>query len=456
MSVLFSRLFFLFLFMGAGAGVANLAGWGTIGTSLGAGAGGMLWLVWDSWFFLRLLDGLCRLQEEPEIEPEMPPQYPFALGGETVGRVYRLLRQKSILAHEREERLEFLQAVLYASPNGVIVLDAKERIEWFNHMANEHYGPDIQQAIGQPITHLLRDPVFTARMTARDFEHAVTLDSPVSTGALSLRLSVRIYPYQQNHMMLLSQDITQLEQAESIRRDFVANVSHEIRTPLTVLMGFVETMQNLELSEGERLEYLKRMERQAVRMRNLVDDLLTISRLDGRPPPGLGEWLSVKKLLQQCETDAHALSVFTAGENAPHHIIFPGAEVQAQAGEIAGSAVELQSALLNLISNAVRYTPPGGDIVIGWRKLENGNAVFSVQDSGPGIAPEHISRLTERFYRVNNDRSRRSGGTGLGLSIVSRVLRRHGATLHIDSKPGQGACFAIEFPANRIRATHQS
>ncbi|GHT86210.1 phosphate regulon sensor histidine kinase PhoR [Betaproteobacteria bacterium] len=454
MPVLFSRLFFLFLFMGAGAGIANLAGWGGVGTSLGAGAGGVLWLGWDSWLFLRLLDGLCRLQEEPEIEAEVPPRYLFALGGETVGWVYRLLRQKSIRANEQRDRLEFLLAVLFASPNGVILLDGKERIEWFNRRAIEHYGQEIQQAIGQPIIHFLRDPAFVGRMTSRDFEQAVTLDSPVSTGALPLRLSVRIYPCRQDYMMLLSQDITQLEQAEAIRRDFVSNVSHEIRTPLTVLMGFVETMQTLELSEEERQEYLQRMASQAVRMHNLVDDLLTISRLDGRPPPDLSEWMSIKKLLQQCETDAYALSALTLGENAPHHIIFPDAAVQAQAGEIAGAAVELQSALFNLISNAVRYTPPDGDIVIDWCKLENGNARFSVQDSGPGIAPEHIPRLTERFYRVDNDRSRRSGGTGLGLAIVSRVLRRHGATLHIDSKPGHGACFAIEFPANRIRATY--
>jgi two-component system phosphate regulon sensor histidine kinase PhoR len=451
MSTLFSRPLSMLLFMGIGVAAADYFGWKPRMWEMGLGfaMGGCCWLLWDSWCFVRFLDWLRHLQEYPS----MPKRYSLGVWREAAERVFRLLRHQVNLRQERENHLEYLQAVLQASPNGVIVLSKDEHIEWCNHAACQHFGLDAQRDIGQLVTHLLRDPAFVSCIATRDFGQAITLTSAASPAAHPLRLSVRICPYEQGNgnLFLLSQDITLFEQAEAIQRDFVANVSHEIRTPLTVLAGFIETLQTLSLSEEERQEYLERMARQSVRMRNLVDDLLTLSRLEDSPPPGLGEWMSIQKLLQQCETDARALSALTTGENAPHRIVFPDAGQQAQTGEIAGAASELQSALFNLISNAIRYTPPGGDIVIGWRVTDNGNVLFSVRDSGPGIAPEHIARLTERFYRVDNDRSRRSGGTGLGLSIVSRVLQRHNAVLHIESTPGRGTYFAIEFPAARIR-----
>ena len=252
---------------------------------------------------------------------------------------------------------------------------------------------------------------------------------------------------------MLSRDITAIEQAEAMRRDFVANVSHEIRTPLTVLAGFVETLQTLSPSEEERANMLHRMAQQAGRMKNLVDDLLTLSRLEGSAPPGIREWTPVRALLERLDTDAQSLSAHLAGQDSPgHEIVFEGMDAP---DEIAGSASELQSAFFNLINNAIRYTPPGGRIVVSWQTQANRGARFSVQDTGPGIAPEHIPRLTERFYRVDSDRSRASGGTGLGLSIVKHVLQRHDATLAIDSVPLKGACFTATFPATRIRAVEK-
>jgi two-component system phosphate regulon sensor histidine kinase PhoR len=236
-----------------------------------------------------------------------------------------------------------------------------------------------------------------------------------------------------------------------MRRDFVANVSHEIRTPLTVFAGFVEILQTMSLSDIERREYLGRMARQADRMRNLVNDLLTLSHLEDSPPPGPEERTSVPALFRQLETDAHALSALTTGENAPHHLVFPDEAVLTQAGDIIGTTSELQSALSNLINNAIRYTPPGGSIEVCWAPHPGGSTSFSVRDSGPGIAPEHIPRLTERFYRVDSARSRATGGTGLGLSIVKHVLQRHDATLAIDSAPGEGACFTVTFPEFRVQ-----
>lgn len=246
-------------------------------------------------------------------------------------------------------------------------------------------------------------------------------------------------------MLLLSRDITALEQAEAMRRDFVANVSHEIRTPLTVLAGFVETLQTLALTEQERQQYLGLMSHQAQRMQTLVNDLLTLSRLEGSPLPSVNEWVSVDLLMDHCEQEAGDLSRILWSQ--PHELSFE----RSRACELAGSAVELHSAVSNLVSNAIRYTPVGKRIDVAFRLAPDGAAVFIVKDQGPGIAQEHLPRLTERFYRVDRSRSRDTGGTGLGLAIVKHVTQRHGAELSIESVPGKGSSFSITFPPHRVR-----
>jgi two-component system phosphate regulon sensor histidine kinase PhoR len=233
-----------------------------------------------------------------------------------------------------------------------------------------------------------------------------------------------------------------------MRRDFVANVSHEIRTPLTVLAGFIETLQTLPLDEADRARYLGLMAQQSHRMQTLVNDLLTLSRLEGSPPPGAADWLPVQALVTQVEHEACALSALLMASQGKAQQL--GFELLADS-EIAGSQSELLSAMSNLVSNAIRYTPAGGSIAVRWQVLPDGRGEFSVKDSGPGIAAEHISRLTERFYRVDRSRSRETGGTGLGLAIVKHVLQRHGAELRIDSTPGAGSTFAIVLPAARLR-----
>jgi two-component system phosphate regulon sensor histidine kinase PhoR len=240
-----------------------------------------------------------------------------------------------------------------------------------------------------------------------------------------------------------------------MRRDFVANVSHEIRTPLTVLMGFVETLQTLPLNAEERSRYLGMMAQQASRMQSVVQDLLTLSRLEGSPLPGMGEWTAMPVLLQRCEDEGRALSaLLTQSQQRSHDLQFPALSAPEVALDIAGSLPELQSALSNLVSNAVRYTPAGGRIEVRWQLQDDGGAVFAVHDTGPGIAPEHIPRLTERFYRVDRSRSRETGGTGLGLAIVKHVLQRHGATLEISSVLGQGSTFSVRLPASRLRRSN--
>jgi two-component system phosphate regulon sensor histidine kinase PhoR len=242
----------------------------------------------------------------------------------------------------------------------------------------------------------------------------------------------------------------------AMRRDFVANVSHEIRTPLTVLVGFVETLQNLPLEPEERNRYLGLMAQQAERMQHLVEDLLALSRLEGSPLPSNNEWVPVAQLMQRCENEARGLSaMLTRKQSLPHALSFPSAESLAEAGEVAGASAELQSAFSNLLANAMRYTPAGGRIEVTWETLPDGSARFAVQDSGPGIEPKHLARLTERFYRVDRSRSRDTGGTGLGLAIVKHVLQRHGAKLGITSTPGQGSEFSVTFPASRVRIAPQ-
>ena len=345
----------------------------------------------------------------------------------------------------QDRRLSEFLAAIQASPNGVVLLDKLGRIEWCNQTAAQHFGFDVQRDLQQHIGNLVRDPVFMAYFAGAKFDHPVTMPGRESNSARPVRLSVQIHPYGEGRKLLLSNDVTALEQAEAMRRDFVANVSHEIRTPLTVLSGFVETLQNLPLTADERARYLALMAQQSHRMQSLVSDLLTLSRLEGSPLPGTGEWISVATLMAQCEQEGRALA-------ATLHL--EGLGVQFDAGvpcSVSGIHSELLSAWSNLVNNAIRYTPAGGHVEVAWVVKPDGSGEFSVHDSGPGIAPEHLSRLTERFYRVDRSRSRDTGGTGLGLAIVKHVVQRHSAELLTQSTPGKGSRFAVLWPAERVQ-----
>jgi two-component system phosphate regulon sensor histidine kinase PhoR len=263
-----------------------------------------------------------------------------------------------------------------------------------------------------------------------------------------VRISVQRHRYGEGKQLLLTRDVTMLEQAEAMRRDFVANVSHEIRTPLTVMSGFVETLQTLNLNAEEQKRYLALMAIQAVRMQGLVEDLLTLSRLEGSPVPSYANSLPLSRLMQACELEARGLSDTISKGADPQTIRF---ETNPSLTEVIlmGEMRELQSALSNLVSNAVRYTPAGGSIFVSVDQGVDGSLLISVRDTGTGIAAEHLPRLTERFYRVDRSRSRESGGTGLGLAIVKHVMQRHGGSLSITSEVGHGSQFKLIFPANR-------
>jgi two-component system phosphate regulon sensor histidine kinase PhoR len=369
----------------------------------------------------------------------------MGIWGELAERVRKVARVRERTAIESDSRLQDFLAALQASPNGVVLLDKDARIEWFNQTAAGHFGLDAKRDLLQHFGNLVRDPAFAAYFTARDFSKAVEMPGRFNSSSLPVKLSVHMHPYGEGRCLLLSRDITVLEQVETMRRDFVANVSHEIRTPLTVLAGFIETLQTLTLDPQLQEKYLALMSEQAQRMQSLVNDLLMLSRLEGSPLPSSQDWVPVADLMAQCERDAHALSGLLWPE--AHAIHF-----QAPEGlEVAGSAAELHSAMSNLIGNAIRYSQPDRPIEVQWSQGTGGTVVFSVKDQGVGISPEHIPRLTERFYRVDRSRSRETGGTGLGLAIVKHIAQRHSAELSIESTPGKGSRFCLTFPAARIQ-----
>jgi two-component system phosphate regulon sensor histidine kinase PhoR len=323
-----------------------------------------------------------------------------------------------------------------ALPYGVAIVDEEYRILWCNDSCESHFGIDSESDAGQPITNLVRQPEFVEYIAARDYSRPLELKTARADG---LVLSIQLVPYVESQYLLLSRDITQGIRVETMRRDFVANVSHELRTPLTVLVGFLETVRELKLDPQRSRDYLNLMAEQGRRMQRIIDDLLTLSTLESAPEPPHEERVDVASLLERVRGEAEGLS---AGR---HRIVLDAAP----GFDLLGTESEIASAFGNLASNAVRYTPAGGEVRLLWHASEKG-AEFAVEDTGAGIEPEHIPRLTERFYRVDRGRSRETGGTGLGLAIVKHALARHQATLEIESTLGTGSRFTARFPARRV------
>lgn len=370
------------------------------------------------------------------------PPRESGLWGEIGYRMQRSIRTLQQSVRREESRLAQFLSAIEASPNGVLLLDSNQQIEWCNSVAADHFGLDPARDLRQRLTNLVRAPEFVAFLRSEHNGASVKFSGP--GGRTTLTVVCR--QYGDGQLLILSQDTTELERAEAMRRDFVANVSHEIRTPLTVLVGFIETMSQLQLSEPERRRVLHLMGVQGRRMETLVADLLTLAQLEGGPLPPSDRWFSLNPILHHVDAEAKLLS--TGGHEL---VIGSAAGVQ-----LAGTEAELQSAIGNLVQNAVRYTPKGGQVTLNWCYLEDGSGQIDISDTGPGIARAHLSRLTERFYRVDSSRSRETGGTGLGLSIVKHAIQRHGGELHIESEIGKGSTFRLVFPAARIRFTDQA
>jgi two-component system, OmpR family, phosphate regulon sensor histidine kinase PhoR len=411
--------------------------------------GSLCWLAWDGWRYLQFDRQLRQAQSGVPIT-EFPGHW-----GDLAQRVRHLLRTKDQQLAQSDQRLQDFLSAIQASPNGVLLLDTQNRIEWCNQTGAQLLEIDAQRDVMQHITNLVRAPEFNEYLHTGRYSHEVIFEAPSSTAQHPKRLSVQLHRYGSSvqgnvsRLLLLVRDITALELAEAQRRDFVANVSHEIRTPLTVLSGFIETLQNLPLDEAQRGRYLGLMHEQSVRMQSLVSDLLTLSRLEASPAPSFDSAMPAGELMGQLERDAHAvMQVLDLPGDTSHRLHFLCDVPQLL---LLGDRTELISATSNLVQNALRYTPPGGSITVSLKLLPDDRMEFAVQDTGAGIAAEHLPRLTERFYRVDRSRSRESGGTGLGLSIVKHVVQRHGGEVKISSEVGKGSRFAFTLPASRVK-----
>ncbi len=417
----------------AGYWIGQRVGYPVAAGAAAASSAVLLLSVSDTLHGHALLDWL----RNPESSgPSLP-----GIWGELSHRVERLLRARDAeIAHERGQLQQFLSAI-EASPNGVMLLDESDHLTWISPAAADHFGLNRHRDLQQRVTNLIRQPAFVQYLQAGDFSDSVKC--PMSRGGLSWLL-IQVREFGEGRKLILSQDITERERADTMRRDFVANVSHEIRTPLTVLMGFIETLGALPLTEVERKRVISLMSEQADRMQSLVADLLTLAQIEGSPRPASDRWLPVQQLMQRVTNDARGLS-------KDRHPIQVQPDLSDIEAEVSGVESEWLSAMGNLVSNAIRYTPAGQSIDITWRMLPDGSAEFSVQDHGIGISPEHLPRLTERFYRVDGSRSRDTGGTGLGLSIVKHVIQRHGGELKISSEQGKGSNFTLHIPAMRVR-----
>jgi two-component system phosphate regulon sensor histidine kinase PhoR len=378
---------------------------------------------------------LARWLADPSAE-DMPDDE--GAWGEIYARLHRILREQAASRTSLAHALWRFRQAGEAMPDGVLVLDADNRIEWLNPAAERHFNLTFKDDRGQPITNLIRHPAFVGYLEARNYGEPLALRGH---GEADRVLSLQLVPYGNHEKLLLTRDVTRWERLEAMRRDFIANVSHELRTPLTVLRGFLETLQDApDADEKLRRRSIDLMATQAERMQRVVEDLLMLARLEDSRYPLNEEPVDVAALLKDIVAQAEGLS------RGQHRIA-----LEAGPARLLASREEVASAFANLVNNAVRYTPAGGEIGVSWG-VEDGEPVFRVRDNGEGIAPEHIPRLTERFYRVDRGRSRSTGGTGLGLAIVKHVLQRHQARLAIESAPGAGSTFACVFPATRLAA----
>ena len=355
------------------------------------------------------------------------------------GRLSRIANQRILRQRRGRKRLldtlKAFREVAAALPDALLVLDRENRVLWFNSNATRFLGLQKPTQLERPLFEKLRVPQAEEWLASgRIHEPLLDVASPVDP---SLRLSWRHVPFRRELSLLVVRDISNLMRLEQVRRDFVANVSHELRTPLTVINGYLDAFDPEELADFAPM--FTQMRSQSQRMVQIVEDLLTLSRLDAQDP-ATDEYMLMAPLLQQLQADAAGLS------RGQHEIIL----IDELAMDLVGNAKDLRSAFSNLVSNAVRYTAAGGNILLRWSWHEDG-AAFCVQDSGYGIPAQHLPRLTERFYRVSSSRSRDSGGTGLGLAIVNHVLIAHQAKLGVESTVGVGSKFCCVFPRERLR-----
>lgn len=324
-----------------------------------------------------------------------------------------------------------------ALPDAAVVLDSEYNIVWCNRLAQLLLGLVWPQDNGQRIDNLIRHPDFSAYLKGADYQEPLELVSPVSELHV---LEIRLMPYGDRQTLLIARDVTRIQQLEGMRKEFVANVSHELKTPLTVLQGYLEMMMSMEEKDSPNAKPLSLMQQQTSRMQSMVEQLLALSRIEDASNVDLENQINMRNLMDVLKEEAKALAL------DKYQVYFscePGLNAH-------GNEIQLRSACSNLISNAIRYTEEGGTISISWRSTPSGGGQFSVKDTGEGIEPQHIARLTERFYRVDSARSRQTGGSGLGLAIVKHALGHHHSELNVTSEAGVGSTFSFIIPVHLI------
>jgi len=355
--------------------------------------------------------------------------------GDVVSQVVRLHRRKRFHKQRLLELFRELRRSTAAMPDGVIILNAQWEIVWFNRMAGRLLGLRRRVDDGMALTNLVREPALARYLHAAEFAEPQV----IARGEPRVHLSFQVVPYGREQRLMLVRDVSRQVALESMRKDFVANASHELRSPLTVVTGYLETLLQDEQLDPALRAPLSEMQRQTRRMNGIVSDLLDLSKLDADDREVEGEPIDVVALCAVLRKDILA---------RPSH---PEVQLEmASSARLSGNAAEIHSAFSNLADNAAKYTPASGRVRLSWQLDADGSARFSVEDTGPGIAPEHLPRLTERFYRVDEGRSRDAGGSGLGLAIVKHVMQHHGATLEVQSTPGVGSRFSCVFPQRRV------
>ena len=355
---------------------------------------------------------------------------------DVVSQVVRLHRRKRFHKQRLLEVFRELRRSTAAMPDGVVVVNAQHEIMWFNLTAARLLHLQRPKDRGMRITNLVRDPGFVRYLETGDYAGSVVATrGPGDAG----HLSFQVVPYSSSQHLLLVRDVSQQVALESMRKDFVANASHELRSPLTVLTGYLETLLGDDALDASLRAPLSEMQRQTQRMNGIVTDLLDLSRLDALSLEPAGTEIDIAAMCAALRKDVLA--------RREHPQVSLRIETAAR---LLGDEPAILSALSNLVDNAAKFTPASGAMQLRWFVTDAGSACFAVNDNGPGIAEEHLPRLTERFYRVDEGRSRAAGGAGLGLAIVKHVLQIHGAALEIDSKPGVGSTFTCVFPPRRV------
>lgn len=389
------------------------------------------YLLWHLYQLKRLVDWLRR-GANPNKAPDLTGAW------EPVIRYIYHIQHRNRRRKTRMRRLlARFEQIAIALPDGTLVLRANHEIDWASHMADRLLGIRYPQDAGQRVENLIRHPEFHSYMKNGDFDEPLNIPSPIRE---DVELSIRIIPFGEGEYLMTARDISTFLRVQAMRRDFVANVSHELRTPLTVISGYLEAMLDDESLDDDNRKALASIQQQSSRMKNIVQDLLELSRLESDADDLRDSEMHMPSLLSAM------LSEMLHVAGSCNHRLFTEIDENLT---VHGVEKQMNSLISNLVHNAIRHTPAGTEIRVKWFRNELSMAVLEVSDTGPGIEQEHLPRLTERFYRVDTGRARAVGGSGLGLSIVKHIVHRHEAQLRIDSEIGVGSRFSVIFPSDR-------